>query len=159
MIGACSRCTPRPSVALSRVLGWRSTLSRHNCVPLSPSAYRAWGGRAGSRSTRPRAIPALRPRVRLAWGAFGRIVRSRCACVLSVRSIGAWLLCSLRPCARALPAFPFVYACIYISICTCSARFPFVNLLVFTFVNPAPCSIGALCRKVVRQWNYSPLHP
>lgn len=104
-------------------------------------------------------VPAQPLRARLVRSAPGTLVRSRLACVLSVRSFGAWLLCSLRPCARALPAFPFVYACIYISICTCSAPFPFVNLLVFTFVNPAPCSAPALCRKVVRQWDFKPAAP
>ena len=37
------------------------------------------------------------------------------------------------------PPFTNVYAAFYISICTCTAGFPFVNLLVFTFVNPIPC--------------------
>lgn len=104
-------------------------------------------------------VPALPSRARLVRSAPCTLVRSRLACVLSVRSFGAWLLCSLRPCALALPAFPFVYACIYNSICTCSARFPFVNLLVFTLVKPAPCSAHALCRKVVRQWDFNPAAP
>lgn len=103
--------------------------------------------------------PALPSRARLVRSAPWTLVRSRLACVLSVRSFGAWLLCSLRPCALALPAFPFVYACIYISICTCSAPFPFVNLLAFTLVKPAPCSAPALCRKVVRQWDFKPAAP
>lgn len=159
MIGACSRCTPRPSVALSRVLGSRSTLSLISRFSLSPARFAGVGGRAGSLFARPRACSRPTPARRLVRSAPWTLVRSRLACVLSVRSFRAWLLCSLRPCALALPAFPFVYACIYIFICTCSARFPFVNLLVFTLVKPAPCSAPALCRKVVRQWNFSPLHP
>ena len=159
MVGSCSRCTPRPSVALSRVLGWRSTLSRLIRCSRSPSAVRGCAG-VPARWELARSLDSAQPsRARLVRSAVGRIVRSRCACVLSVRSFGAWLLCSLRPCALALPAFPFVYARIYNSICTCSATFPFVNLLVFTLVKSAPCSIGALCRKVVRQWDFNPAAP
>lgn len=156
MIGACSRCTPRPSVALLRVLGSRSTLSRLIRCSRSPRAVRGCAG-APTRFLLARSLNSAQPsRARFARSAVGRIVRSRLACVLSVRSFGAWLLCSLRPCALALPAFPFVYARIYNSICTCSARFPFVNLRVFTLVKPAPCSAPALCRKVVRQWVFKP---
>lgn len=159
MIGACSRCTPRPSVALLRVLSSRSTLSLISRFSLSPRALRGCAGVPG-RWGLPRSLDSAQPsRARLVRSAPCTLVRSRLACVLSVRSFGAWLLCSLRPCALALPAFPFVYACIYNSICTCSARFTFVNLLVFTLVNSAPCSMGALCRKVVRQWDFNPAAP
>lgn len=134
MVGACSRCTPRPSVARLRVLGLRPTLSRLLRFSRSPRALRGCAGGPG-RCSLPRSLVSARPsRARFPRFALVRFVRSRCACVLLARSLGAWLLCSLRPCALALPAFPFVYARVYGSICTCPAPFPFVNLLSFTFV-------------------------